>query len=273
MRIPARRKDGRPRRNREAVLREAFGGALPDEILWRQKEQFSDGVGYSWIDSLKAHAEARVTDRQLAHARDRFPDQHAGHQGELPLPLDLRGAVPAAFRRRVRALRPQRRVLLAGRARVGSVVQGERGPQRASGQGRAQARGLTRRSPWRLRPTEPNEDEGMLSELTTSRSTSSSPPVRPLDHCSKLGTSTKPGRGSSGRWRRRRRATSTGASTTRASMHLVGLLQLPGITPQPRNEREAPLADVAATFPQARTFRRTGSIFLTSGFLSPRRTR
>ena len=55
------------------MLREAFGGGLPDEILWRQKEQFSDGVGYSWIDTLKAHAEARVTDRQLAHASERFP--------------------------------------------------------------------------------------------------------------------------------------------------------------------------------------------------------
>jgi len=55
------------------VLRAAFEGALPDEILWRQKEQFSDGVGYSWIDSLKAHANARVSDEQLERASWRFP--------------------------------------------------------------------------------------------------------------------------------------------------------------------------------------------------------
>lgn len=55
------------------ILRAAFDGALPDEILWRQKEQFSDGVGYSWIDSLKAHAEEQVTDEQLERAKWRFP--------------------------------------------------------------------------------------------------------------------------------------------------------------------------------------------------------
>ncbi|MEM7583668.1 MAG: asparagine synthase B [Acidobacteriota bacterium] len=55
------------------VLREAFTGYLPDEILWRQKEQFSDGVGYSWIDSLRAHAEAKVSDSELERAAYRFP--------------------------------------------------------------------------------------------------------------------------------------------------------------------------------------------------------
>lgn len=55
------------------VLRAAFEGALPDEVLWRQKEQFSDGVGYSWIDSLKAHAEAELSDEQLERAVWRFP--------------------------------------------------------------------------------------------------------------------------------------------------------------------------------------------------------
>ncbi len=54
-------------------LREAFAGYLPDSVLWRQKEQFSDGVGYAWIDSLKAHAETQVSDRQLANAGYRFP--------------------------------------------------------------------------------------------------------------------------------------------------------------------------------------------------------
>jgi asparagine synthase (glutamine-hydrolysing) len=57
----------------KAVLREAFEGYLPDAILWRQKEQFSDGVGYGWIDGLKAHAEAHVGDREFAAAANRFP--------------------------------------------------------------------------------------------------------------------------------------------------------------------------------------------------------
>ena len=53
-------------------LRKAFEGALPPEILWRQKEQFSDGVGYDWIDSLKAYAAERVSDAELAEAKFRF---------------------------------------------------------------------------------------------------------------------------------------------------------------------------------------------------------
>jgi asparagine synthase (glutamine-hydrolysing) len=55
------------------VLRAAFDGWLPDSVLWRQKEQFSDGVGYGWIDSLKALAEERVSERDLESARFRFP--------------------------------------------------------------------------------------------------------------------------------------------------------------------------------------------------------
>ncbi|PIN74391.1 asparagine synthase B [Candidatus Woesearchaeota archaeon CG10_big_fil_rev_8_21_14_0_10_45_16] len=57
------------------VLRKAFEGYLPEDILWRQKEQFSDGVGYSWIDSLKAYAEQKVTDKMLEEAQQRFPIQ------------------------------------------------------------------------------------------------------------------------------------------------------------------------------------------------------
>lgn len=60
-------------RMEKGVLRAAFDGHLPDEILWRQKEQFSDGVGYGWIDGLKAHAERQVSDRELAAAASRFP--------------------------------------------------------------------------------------------------------------------------------------------------------------------------------------------------------
>ena len=55
-------------------LRQAFEGYLPEEILWRQKEQFSDGVGYRWIDSLKAAAEAQVSDSEMQSAQYRFPD-------------------------------------------------------------------------------------------------------------------------------------------------------------------------------------------------------
>jgi asparagine synthase (glutamine-hydrolysing) len=55
------------------VLRKAFeNGYMPDSVTWRQKEQFSDGVGYSWIDSLKAMTAEAVTDEQLANAKFRF---------------------------------------------------------------------------------------------------------------------------------------------------------------------------------------------------------
>ncbi|MEO8993101.1 MAG: asparagine synthase B [Rhodanobacter sp.] len=60
-------------RMEKAVLREAFAGVLPDAILWRQKEQFSDGVGYGWIDGLKAHAEACISDHEFAAAASRYP--------------------------------------------------------------------------------------------------------------------------------------------------------------------------------------------------------
>jgi asparagine synthase (glutamine-hydrolysing) len=73
MRMDAAHKMVSPGRIEKAVLREAFAGALPPEILWRQKEQFSDGVGYGWIDGLKAHADARVGDARFAQAAQRFP--------------------------------------------------------------------------------------------------------------------------------------------------------------------------------------------------------
>ena len=55
------------------IVREAFADLLPQEVAWRQKEQFSDGVGYSWIDTLKAVTAAAVSDEQMAHAAERFP--------------------------------------------------------------------------------------------------------------------------------------------------------------------------------------------------------
>lgn len=59
------------------ILRKAFDTPenpyLPKEVLWRQKEQFSDGVGYSWIDTLIEYCAAHVTDEQLESAQERFP--------------------------------------------------------------------------------------------------------------------------------------------------------------------------------------------------------
>lgn len=55
------------------IVREAFVDMLPEEVAWRQKEQFSDGVGYSWIDTLKQITAEAVSDEQMAHAAERFP--------------------------------------------------------------------------------------------------------------------------------------------------------------------------------------------------------
>ncbi|OOE90817.1 asparagine synthase B [Salinivibrio sharmensis] len=55
------------------IIRECFGDLLPESVAWRQKEQFSDGVGYGWIDTLKAIADEKVSDQQLATAAFRFP--------------------------------------------------------------------------------------------------------------------------------------------------------------------------------------------------------
>ena len=55
------------------ILRKAFEEYLPESIVWRQKEQFSDGVGYNWIDTLKVTANEKVSDEELANAKFRFP--------------------------------------------------------------------------------------------------------------------------------------------------------------------------------------------------------
>jgi len=57
------------------VVRKAFEDMLPESVAWRQKEQFSDGVGYSWIDTLKEKVNIEVSDEQLANAHFRFPIQ------------------------------------------------------------------------------------------------------------------------------------------------------------------------------------------------------
>jgi len=55
------------------MLRKAFEDYLPESVVWRQKEQFSDGVGYGWIDTLKKMATEQVTDDQMKNAQYRFP--------------------------------------------------------------------------------------------------------------------------------------------------------------------------------------------------------
>lgn len=55
------------------IVREAFQDMLPQSVAWRQKEQFSDGVGYSWIDTLKDMTSRAVSDTQMAHAAEKFP--------------------------------------------------------------------------------------------------------------------------------------------------------------------------------------------------------
>lgn len=68
--------DSRSRQASEKwVIRKAFEDMLPESVAWRQKEQFSDGVGYSWIDTLKEVVEQEVTDEQLENAHFRFPIQ------------------------------------------------------------------------------------------------------------------------------------------------------------------------------------------------------
>ena len=65
------------------VIRKAFESYLPESVAWRQKEQFSDGVGYSWIDTLKEVVEEEVTDEQLANAHYKFPIQTPTNKEEF----------------------------------------------------------------------------------------------------------------------------------------------------------------------------------------------
>ncbi|KIO34997.1 asparagine synthase B [Shewanella sp. cp20] len=73
MRLNPEAKMSKEGRIEKHILRQAFEHKLPQEVAWRQKEQFSDGVGYSWINGLKDHAAAQVDDLQLANAKFRFP--------------------------------------------------------------------------------------------------------------------------------------------------------------------------------------------------------
>jgi asparagine synthase (glutamine-hydrolysing) len=73
MRLNPKDKMAGPGKMEKYMLRQAFEDMLPAEVAWRQKEQFSDGVGYSWIDSLKQMVAEQVSDADLANARFRFP--------------------------------------------------------------------------------------------------------------------------------------------------------------------------------------------------------
>jgi len=73
MRINPTEKMAKDGRMEKWILRKAFEDYLPASIAWRQKEQFSDGVGYSWIDTLKETTSKAVSDEQLSNAKYRFP--------------------------------------------------------------------------------------------------------------------------------------------------------------------------------------------------------
>ena len=73
MRINPEAKMAKNGRIEKWILRKAFEELLPEEIVWRQKEQFSDGVGYGWIDTLKRITSEAVSDREMEHAAERFP--------------------------------------------------------------------------------------------------------------------------------------------------------------------------------------------------------
>jgi len=77
------------------VVRKAFEDMLPESVAWRQKEQFSDGVGYSWIDSLKSIVEKEITDEQMANAHFRFPIQKPQNKEEYYYRTIFEGHYPS----------------------------------------------------------------------------------------------------------------------------------------------------------------------------------
>ena len=83
MRLNPKDKMITPDRMEKWVLRKAFEDYIPESVTWRQKEQFSDGVGYNWIDTLKEMVEAQVTDEQLKNAKYKFPTQTPQNKEEF----------------------------------------------------------------------------------------------------------------------------------------------------------------------------------------------
>ena len=83
MRINPKDKMINSERMEKWVVRKAFEDYLPESVAWRQKEQFSDGVGYSWIDTLKEVVENAITDNQMINAKFRFPLQTPQNKEEF----------------------------------------------------------------------------------------------------------------------------------------------------------------------------------------------
>ena len=137
MRIDPKLKMTGPERMEKYLLRRAFAHLLPEEIAWRQKEQFSDGVGYGWIDALHDFADGRITDAELAGGRKPLPSAPAGDQGGLPVPDDFRGALSRSVGHRHGAGRQVDRLQFTGRARLGPGIRQPRRPFRAVGRRRS----------------------------------------------------------------------------------------------------------------------------------------
>ena len=83
MRLNPKDKMITPQRMEKWLLRKAFESYLPESIVWRQKEQFSDGVGYSWIDTLKKIVEENISDNMIENAHFRFPTQTPQNKEEF----------------------------------------------------------------------------------------------------------------------------------------------------------------------------------------------
>jgi asparagine synthase (glutamine-hydrolysing) len=83
MRINPKDKMITPDRMEKWVIRKAFEQYLPESVAWRQKEQFSDGVGYDWIDTLKEVVEKNVSDEQMQNAHFKFPVQTPQNKEEF----------------------------------------------------------------------------------------------------------------------------------------------------------------------------------------------
>jgi len=83
MRVNPQDKMITPERMEKWVVRKAFEYYLPESVTWRQKEQFSDGVGYSWIDTLKELVNEKVSDEQMENAHYRFPTQTPQNKEEF----------------------------------------------------------------------------------------------------------------------------------------------------------------------------------------------
>ncbi len=127
-------KEGRMEKH---ILRKAFEDYLPNEVAWRQKEQFSDGVGYSWIDTLREVANKEISDAQLENARFRFPINTPNTRGVLLLPHHVRGVFPPGERGARRTRRTVRGLLDSHGHQMGPSLRHHDRPLRPGRQGRA----------------------------------------------------------------------------------------------------------------------------------------